>query len=132
MLFYFTLKAFFILKIFYKLSSYFFILVKKQLDQKDKVDFKIYDVTSWLINNCNKHIDQYLKKKANQAIKFGQLIVYNMRNIFLEKSHKKVDQETIPRPFSKKFKLSISLDQQSEVSYSLFLLYAKLSTIKRY
>ena len=42
---------------------------------------------------------------------FGQLIENNMRNIFLEKSHTKCDGETIPRPFSKKSKLSVSLDE---------------------
>ena len=36
---------------------------------------------------------------------------FNMRNIFLEKSYLKCGRETIPRPFSKKLKLSISLDQ---------------------
>ena len=49
------------------------------------------------------------RSKSNQAIKFGKLIKYNMRNIFLEKSCKKCGEETVPRPFSKK--LSISLDQ---------------------
>ena len=44
-----------------------------------------------------------------------------MRNIFLEKLHIKCDGETIPRPFSKKLKLSISLDQYSKVLDSLFL-----------
>ena len=28
----------------------------------DKVNFKIYDVTAWLTNNCNTHIAQYLEK----------------------------------------------------------------------
>ena len=51
------------------------------------------------------------RTKGNQAIKFGQLIEYNMRIIFLEKSYRKYGGETIPRPFSKKSKLSISLDQ---------------------
>ena len=32
------------------------------LDYKDKIVFKIYGVTTWLTNNCNIHIDQYLKK----------------------------------------------------------------------
>ena len=44
-------------------------------------------------------------------MKFGQLIEYNMRKIFAEKSYKKYTGETIPRPLSKKSKLSISLDQ---------------------
>ena len=34
-----------------------------------------------------------------------------MRNIFVEKSYTKCDGETIPRPFSKKSKLSIPLGQ---------------------
>ena len=44
-------------------------------------------------------------------MKFVQLIEYNMRNIFLEKSYTKCGGETSPRPFSEKLKLSISLDQ---------------------
>ena len=44
-------------------------------------------------------------------MKLGQLIEYNMRNIFHEKSYAKYGEETIPRPFLKKLKLSISLDQ---------------------
>ena len=51
------------------------------------------------------------RSKGNQAIKFGQFIEYNMRNIFLEKSHTKCDGDTIPRLFSKISKLSMSLDQ---------------------
>ena len=44
-------------------------------------------------------------------MKFGQLVEYDMRNIFLEKSYTKWDGETIPKAFSKKPKLSISLEQ---------------------
>ena len=51
------------------------------------------------------------RSKDNQTIKFGQLIEYNMRNIFVEKSYTKCAEETIPRPLSKKLKLSISLDE---------------------
>ena len=52
-------------------------------------------------------------------MKFGQLIEYNMRNIFLEKSYTKCGGETIPRPFSKKSKLSKSLDEYFKVLYIL-------------
>ena len=65
-------------------------------------------------------------------MKFGHLIEYNMRNIFLEKSYKECGGETGPRPFSEKLKLSISLDQYSKVLYSLFSLYAKLRAIEIY
>ena len=41
----------------------------------------------------------------------------------------KYGKETIPRPFSKKSKLSISLDQYFKVLSFLFLLLAKLRTI---
>ena len=49
------------------------------------------------------------RSKSNQAIESFQLIEYNMRNIFLKKSYTKKCGETMPRPFSKKSKLSISL-----------------------
>ena len=49
--------------------------------------------------------------KGNQAMKFGQLIKYNVSNIFVEKSYTKCAGETIPRPLSEKSKLNISLDQ---------------------
>ena len=65
-------------------------------------------------------------------MKFGQLIEYNMRNTYLEKSYTKYGRETIPRPFSEKSKLSISLDQLSKSSYSLFALYPKLRAIEIY
>ena len=45
------------------------------------------------------------RSKGNQRMAFGQLIEYNMRNVFLEESYTKCGGETIPRPFSKKSKL---------------------------
>ena len=51
------------------------------------------------------------RSKADQTMKFGQLIEYNMTNIFLEISCTKCGGETSPTPFSEKFKLSIPLDQ---------------------
>ena len=39
-----------------------FVYIGKRLDKKVKVNFKIYDVTSWNTNNCSKHITRYLKK----------------------------------------------------------------------
>ena len=54
-------------------------------------------------------------------MKFGQLLEYNFKNIFLKESYAKYGGETIPRPFFKKSKLNISLDQYSKVLYMLFL-----------
>ena len=72
------------------------------------------------------------RSKGNQTMKFGHLIEYNMRSIFLEKSFTKCGGETSLRYFSEKLKLSISLDQQSKVLYSLLLLYSKLRGIEIY
>ena len=36
------------------------------------------------------------RNKCNQAIEFGELIEYNMRNIFVEKSYTRCAGETIP------------------------------------
>ena len=44
-------------------------------------------------------------------MKFGQLIEYNMWNIFAQKSNTKCGGETIPRTLSKTSKLNMSLDQ---------------------
>ena len=63
-------------------------------------------------------------------MKFGQLKEYNMTNIFVEKLYTKCARETIPRPLSKKSKLSISLDQYCKVLNSLFLSYANLRAIE--
>ena len=49
---------------------------------------------------------------------FGQLIEYNKRNIYT-----KCVAETSTRTVPKNSKLSISMDQQSEVLYILLLLY---------
>ena len=38
-------------------------------------------------------------------MKFGQLIDYNMRKIFLKKSYTKFGGKTIPRPFPEKLKV---------------------------
>ena len=63
-------------------------------------------------------------------MKFGELIEYNLRNIFLEKSYTKCGGETTPRPFFKKSKLSVALGQSSKVLYILFSLLGKLRAIE--
>ena len=48
------------------------------------------------------------RKKDNQTVKFDQLLEYNMRKVFLEKSFSKCGGETSPKPFSKKLDLWIN------------------------
>ena len=106
--FYFTLKALFLLKIFKFLSWLLGHLEKTA--RSEKWGFFSKSMTSqpaiaiYILSNISR-------SKANQAMKFGQLIEYNMRNIFVKKSYTKCAGESISRPLSKKSKLSISLDQ---------------------
>ena len=84
--FYFTSKALSV-SVYLSFCHDFLVMQKKRLDKNDKVNFKIYDVTTWLTNNCNIYILPNISRgKDNQALKFGQLIKYSMRNIFVEKS----------------------------------------------
>ena len=61
-------------------------------------------------------------------MEFDQLIEYNMRYIFLEKSYTKYGGETIPRPFSKNWKLSISLDQLTILDFTSYKAFLKKKT----
>ena len=70
------------------------------------------------------------RSKGNQTMKFCQLIECNLRNIFVETLYTKCDGETIPRPFLKKSKLSISQDQYSKALYILFVLLGQLRTVE--
>ena len=128
--FYFTSKAFFVLKI---LSFFFFTfcLVAKRLDEKDKINFKVYDLSDWYTIAIYILLN-IVRNKDNRAIKFGQLREYNTKNIFLENPYTKLGGETSPGPFSKKLKLSISLDQQSEFLFSSFYWISKWMTITMY
>ena len=95
-LFYFTLKAFFVLKIFRLFGR-----IKKPLDLKDQVSFQIYDAKLGKQTIAIQVLPNISRSKGDQRKRFGQLIEYNMRTIFLEKSYMKCGGETIPRPFSK-------------------------------
>ena len=60
-------------------------------DIKDEVDFKMYDVTTWLtvihIQIIVIHIlINICRSKGNKTMQFDQLIDYNMEIIFLKRS----------------------------------------------
>ena len=98
--FYFTLKVFFVLKIF-NFFSWLFGDVEKLLDRKNQVNFKI--MTSQLgKQTIAVHILLNISRsKGNQTMKTGQLTEYKMRNIFLEKSYTNVVEKLLPDPFVK-------------------------------
>ena len=55
------------------------------------VNFKNFDVINLERNNCNTHFAIIPKSKGSQTIKFNQLIVHSMRNMFfLLKNHTKI------------------------------------------
>ena len=91
--------------------SLVFGFIQKQLRKNVMVNSKIYDVTNWTTNDYNTHIPNISRNKENQAMKFGQLKEHNLRTIFLEKSYTKCGREAGFRPFCKKSKLNISLDE---------------------
>ena len=55
-----------------------------------------------------------------------------MKNIFLEKSYTKCGGEIIPRPFSKKSKLSISLDQNFKALYSFVFIVSQVEDYRKW
>ena len=63
-------------------------------------------------------------------MKFDQLIEYDMRDTLFEQAFTEYGGQISPKTFLKKSKLSISFNQQSEVSCSLFLLYVQVENYK--
>ena len=106
--FYFTLESLFVLKIFN-----FLVMYKSGLIRKIRFISKFMTSQSGQQSIAIHILPNISRSKDNQTMKFGQLIEYNKRETFVEKSYTKCDEETIPRPFSLKLKLSISLDQYS-------------------
>ena len=129
--FYFTLKVSPVLKIFLFSIFGFLVMSKNGLIRKIRLISEF--MTLQLVNKQLQYTYWPISQsKDKQEMKLDQLIKHNARNIFFEKSYTKCDRDTIPRLFSKKSKLSISVDQYSKVSNYLFSWYAKLRTIKTY
>ena len=116
--FYFNLKTLFVLSRYLNFCLVFLFMQKKQLDQqKDMVNFKIYDVVIWLTNNSTHILPSISRSKSNQTMKFGHLKEYNKRNTFLQKSCRTLgrgNQFQTPFCFLKKLYM-----KQKQVVYSL-------------
>ena len=89
--FYFMLKVLFFLKI---LTFLFWLFghVGKRLDKKAKF------VTSQTGKQSVHLLPNISKSKGNQIVKFGQLIDYNVRNMFVQRSCRKWGRNTRSRP----------------------------------
>ena len=90
----------FVSKIF-KLLSRPSRCVEKRLDKKLKVNFKISDVTDWKTNNYNTYIVHISRSKSNKTMKFGQLIEYSIKILFLKNHTQNVVEKLVPDPFMK-------------------------------
>ena len=110
--FYLNLKALFIVEIFTRTND-FLVMWKNDLIKKLWSSSKFMTPQNGQQIIIIQILANISSNKDNQRMKLGQLIEYNMKNIFLQKSYTKY-RDASPRPFSKKSKL-ISLDQQSEV-----------------
>ena len=73
--------------------------MRRRYDKKAKVNLKIYDVKNWLTNNYDIHLYNISRSKDDKATKSGQLIEYNMRNIFLKKHAKNEAGRLVPDLF---------------------------------
>ena len=128
---YFMSKALFALKIFRFLSARF-DHVEKQVVGKVKLISKFMTSHSGKQTVAMHTLPNISRSKNNQTVKFGLLIEYNMRHIFLEKSYTKWGGKTIPRSISKKTKLSVYLNEWSKLLYSLFLFNVDLRATEIY
>ena len=66
------------------------------------------------------------RNKEKQALKFGQLLEYKIRNVFIAKSYNKMWWRNYCQTFKKKKKLRISLDEVHKFVFSFFPLYVHI------
>ena len=79
--FYFFLIALLVLKISVFCPD-FFGYIWKRMEDKAKVNFKIYNIISWETTNT-QYIAQYIKRQRQSDNEIWSVREYNMRNIFL-------------------------------------------------
>ena len=98
--FYFTLKALFVLKIL-KFLSWLFGHKINGLIRKMRLISKPITSQPGYLTIVIRMLPNISRNERNETAKFGELINYSMRNIFLEKLSTKCPGETIPDPFLK-------------------------------
>ena len=114
--------------------SDFFFHVGKWLDVKVKVNFKIYHIANWEIIETHT-LSSVSRSKGNQTIKFGQLVEYNIRNIFFWKFMPKMWCRNYSQTLFWKMKIDNIYGSRYlwiKVSYSLFNFMSKYRTIEIY
>ena len=87
---YFMLKALLVALIeIFTFFSYLFGLVDQRLDKKTKIKFKT--LTSQTVRQIIiiRKLLNISRSKDNQTMKLGQIVEFNVRNIFLQESYRK-------------------------------------------
>ena len=95
----------FTLKVLFSSSRYlnFCLIVYDYVgNKKVKVNFKMYDIFNRETNNYNTHISQ-MSQEVKAIWIFGQLIEYNISNIFLENYIQNVVKKLVPDPFKTEY-----------------------------
>ena len=64
----------------------FLVMQEKRIDQKDNINFKLYDVTTWFTHNFNTHTVQYLTKQK-QSDNENLINLQNIIKIFFFRNH---------------------------------------------
>ena len=97
-LFYFILKALFVLQII-KFSSWRFGYVEKNLIKKLGLFSKFMTSQTGQKIIAIHILPNISRGKSKQTMKLGQIIEYSMRNIFLKKSYRNVLEKLVQDPF---------------------------------
>ena len=79
-------------------SSPLFLPVNHGFRGCSKISFKVYDVINYLNKNLITHFVWYLEKEKGMALKLRPMIVYQIRNTFMEKSCRKCAPKASLRP----------------------------------
>ena len=67
-----------------------------RLDQRYKVSFKIFDVTTWLTISRNTRVVQYPRSKGDHPMKFGQLIELAGKIFFFKSNAENEERRLVP------------------------------------
>ena len=65
------------------------------------------------------------RSKGNQTVKFSQLIEYNMRTTFLQKSNTDLVEKLVSDPFSKTSKLCVHISRSSFIRFVFIVFQAE-------
>ena len=94
--FYFILKTLFLSPMYLNFCNEFLFMQKNSLIRKLRLISKLMKLHLGEQTIAIDILPNILRSKCNQTMKFDQLIEYNMRNIFLEKSYTQCVGDTIP------------------------------------